>query len=50
MPQKSSQDALSYHGYVREVRLNWDRVERKNSYPFSLPAIRSLERLTLNPG
>jgi len=49
MSQKSSQDALSYQGYVREVRLNWDRVERKNSYPFTLPAIRNLERLTLNP-
>jgi len=50
MPQKSSQDALPFQGYVREVRLNWDRVERKNGYPFSLPAIRGLERLTLNPG
>lgn len=49
MPQKSSQDALPFQGYVREVRLNWERVERKHSYPFSLPAVRNLERLALDP-
>ena len=50
MSQKSSSADLSFQGYVREVRLNWDRVARKNVYPFSLPAIRGLERMVLNPG
>ena len=49
MSRKSPPDNFAYRGYVREVQMNWDRVARKNSYPFSLPAIRSLERLTLNP-
>ena len=48
--QKRTPTDLPFQGYVREVRMNWDRVERKKSYPFSLPAIRGLEHLTLNPG
>jgi predicted ATPase len=48
MSQKRSSTDLPFQGYVREVRLNWDRVVRKDVYPFSLPAIRGLERLALN--
>ena len=47
--KSKSQDALPFQGYVREVRLNWEGVERKYSYPLSLPAIRGLERLALDP-
>ena len=36
-------------GFVSAVRLDRDRVPSFEAYPFSMPAIRSLERLELHP-
>src|ERR1041384_5914846 len=39
----------SFPGYVREVRLQRDKVPGFDAYPFSLPAVRTLECLSLHP-
>lgn len=35
--------------YIREIRLNREAVDSFDRYPFSLPAVRPLERLELHP-
>lgn len=39
---------ISYQ-YVTEIRLQRDKVESFDRYPFSLPAVRSLDRLQIHP-
>jgi len=38
-----------HEAYVREVRLRRERVATFDEYPFSLPAVRNLDRLVLHP-
>lgn len=40
---------LPYRGFVQAVRMEWDNVPDVGAYPFSLPAVRGLERLELHP-
>ena len=37
-------------GFIREIRLDRDQVESFEAYPYSIPAIRDLGTLTLDPG
>lgn len=41
---------LSFRGFLRAVRLRREAVESFAEYPFSIPAIRHLERLEFPPG
>jgi len=47
--QLESADNFSFRGYVHRLEINWDNVPKKRTYPFSLPAIRSLSSLVLHP-
>jgi predicted ATPase len=38
-----------HSGYVRSVRLERDRIESFDSYPFCIPAVRELDELALDP-
>jgi predicted ATPase len=38
------------HGYLRAVRLKREEVPSLEAYPFSIPAVRNLERLEFSPG
>lgn len=49
MAQNSSENGLLFRGYVREVRIDWQQIKNKRRYPFSLPAVRALDRLVLHP-
>ena len=40
---------MAIEGYIRAVRLNREAVPSFTEYPFSIPAIASLERLELSP-
>jgi predicted ATPase len=40
---------LPHRGFVQAVRLEWDDVPDVGAYPFSLPAVRALDRLELHP-
>jgi predicted ATPase len=35
--------------YISEIRMNWERVEDRSEYPFSLPIVTNLKRLALHP-
>lgn len=39
----------AFNQYLREIRLNRDKVPSFDRYPFSIPAIRNLDRLELHP-
>jgi predicted ATPase len=41
--------AIDATHYLLEIELRRDRVPSFEEYPFSLPAIRNLEKLTLHP-
>ena len=51
MPRRSSSQLSSAdsHGFLREVRLERDRIDDFSRYPFSIPAVRALETLALDP-
>lgn len=38
------------HGYLRAIRLNREKVASFDVYPFTVPAVRYLERLEFSPG
>ncbi|MFT7624238.1 MAG: putative ATPase [Myxococcota bacterium] len=37
-------------GFIRELRMIWDRVDDSSVYPWSIPALSTLDVLPLNPG
>ena len=42
--------SLSDHGFIRSVTLRREDVEDFDAYPFSIPAVRGLHTLELDPG
>jgi predicted ATPase len=42
-------DAVNLHQFIRKVALRTDKIESFDEYPFSLPAIKNFETLTLHP-
>jgi predicted ATPase len=42
-------DAFNANQYIRKVVLRTDKIESFDEYPYSLPAIKNLESLTLHP-
>jgi len=40
---------MRYEPFVRAASIVWERVARRDVYPFSLPAIRAWDRLALEP-
>jgi predicted ATPase len=42
-------DAFNAHQYIRKIALRTDKIESFEEYPFSLPAIKNFETLTLHP-
>lgn len=41
---------MEFRGFIRSVELRRERVESFDRYPFSLPALKGLDRLELHPG
>lgn len=42
-------EGINYNTYIREVKINKEKIENINEYPFSLPIIKDLERLKMHP-
>lgn len=42
-------EEIDYNTFIREVKINKEKIENINEYPFSLPIIKHLERLKMNP-
>jgi predicted ATPase len=42
-------DAFNINQYIRKIALRTDKIESFDEYPFSLPAIKNFETLTLHP-
>lgn len=47
--KKRAESDPGFPGYVREIRLSRGEIDDPGSYPFSLPAVRTLESLRLHP-
>jgi predicted ATPase len=46
---KTKMDAVNIHQFIRKVALRTDKIESFDEYPYSLPAIKNFETLTLHP-
>lgn len=42
-------EEIDYNTYIREVKINKEKIENINEYPFSLPIIKCLEKLKMHP-
>lgn len=42
-------NAIDARHYLLELKVKWEKVENKNSYPFNLPAVHNLDKLTFHP-
>ncbi len=42
-------DAVNINQYIRKIALRTDKIESFDDYPYSLPAIKNFETLTLHP-
>lgn len=42
-------EEINYNTYIREVKINKEKIKNINEYPFSLPIIKGLERLKMHP-
>jgi len=49
MKRSISPESVLSEGFVSSIRINRSRIAKPNAYPFSLPALKSLERIDLNP-
>ena len=42
-------EEINYNTYIREVKINKEKIENINEYPFSLPIINDLDKLKMHP-
>ncbi len=42
-------EEIDYDTFIREVKINKEKIENINEYPFSLPIIKHLEKLKMHP-
>lgn len=42
-------EEINYNTFIREVKINKEKIENINEYPFSLPIIKHFEKLKMHP-